>query len=54
VYELLEGHRIVPIMTSSGGVASISVERNRAREAVELLRGDAARKGYWIKISKDF
>jgi hypothetical protein len=42
------------LMTSSGGVASISVERDRARETVELLRGDAARKGYWIKISKDF
>jgi adenosine deaminase/aminodeoxyfutalosine deaminase len=26
----------------------------KIREAVELLRGDAARKGYWIKISKEF
>jgi hypothetical protein len=54
VYQLLDQRRILILMTSSGGVASISVERDRSREAVELLRGDAARKGYWIKISKEF
>jgi hypothetical protein len=54
VYGLLDQRGIRVLMTSSGGVASISVERDRSHEAVELLRGDAARRGYWIQISKEF
>jgi len=41
-------------MTASGGVASVSVERKRSREAVEMLRKDAAAKGYWLEIAKEF
>jgi hypothetical protein len=41
-------------MTASAGVASVSVERKRSRDAVELLRKDAAEKGYWLEIAKEF
>jgi len=41
-------------MTASAGVASVSVERKRSRDAVELLRKDAAQKGYWLEIAKEF
>jgi hypothetical protein len=41
-------------MTSSAGVAAVSVERSRCREAVALLRKDAAAGGYWLEIAKEF
>jgi len=41
-------------MAASAGVASVSVERRRSREAVELLRKDAAAKGYWLEVAEGF
>lgn len=35
------------------GKMSISVQRSRCREAIELLRRDAKLKDYWIEIVKD-
>jgi hypothetical protein len=35
------------------GIMSISVQRSRCDEAIELLRRDAKLKDYWIKIVKD-
>jgi hypothetical protein len=54
VRDILNGAGIRNFMESSSGVASISVEPNRSREAVELLRKDAAARGYWIEIARLF
>ena len=50
VYRLLEKAGIRTIMTAAGGVASISVERSQSATALDVLRKDAAEKGYWIKF----
>jgi hypothetical protein len=51
---ILNGAGIRNFMESSSGVASISVEPDRSREAVELLRKDAAARGYWMEIARLF
>ena len=54
VHGMLDEAGIHNYMESAHGVASVSVECNRAGEAVELLRKDAISKGYWIEIAKAF
>jgi hypothetical protein len=54
VHRLLDAAGIRNFMESSSGVASISVEPSRCHEAVDLLRRDAAARGYWIEIAKQF
>jgi len=54
VRSILDAAGIRNFMESSSGVASISVEPSRSHDAVDLLRRDAAVRGYWIAIAKQF
>jgi hypothetical protein len=51
---ILDAAGIRNFMEASAGVASVSVEPNRTREAVDLIRKDAVAKGYWFDIAKAF
>ena len=51
---ILTGAGIRHSMESSSGIASVSVEPTRSREALDLIKKDAAEKGYWAGPAKAF